>query len=276
MSRCLCLIFTGSFVLAASNLFAQQETQYDDSRNPYYKQAEQDLDNNNPAAAVNDYQAALAADPKLAEAHYQLGVVYGDKLNDPVGAIYHYRQYLALDPASDKAGEVKERIQKLSVAFAATIPNSPAQTAQAFARLQADNATLKKQVADAAQTITQLQAQLAAAGTNPQPASAAGQPEPATGPVPAPGVASATSPPVPPRALPLDATNAAPGSAAAGETGGANRTYKVVAGDSLWKISHKMYPGDTKNGIDKIKDANKDTLIEGKPLKIGQVLVIPP
>jgi 5'-nucleotidase/UDP-sugar diphosphatase len=120
-----------------------------------------------------------------------------------------------------------------------------------------------------------LQAQLAAAGGNHQA-------EPASGSAPAP-VATATgaaTPPVPPRALPLDATNAAPAAATATaggtESGGANRSYKVVSGDSLWKISHKMYPGDTKNGIDKIKDANKDTLIEGKPLKIGQVLVIPP
>ncbi|HUB66990.1 MAG TPA: tetratricopeptide repeat protein [Candidatus Methylacidiphilales bacterium] len=287
MSRRLCLSFAGLLALVTCNLFAQQDTQYDDSRNPYYKQAEQDLDSNNPAAAVNDYQAALAADPKLAEAHYQLGVVYGDKLNDPVGAIYHYRQYLALDPASDKSGEVRDKIQKLSFAFAATIPNSPAQTAAAFAKLQADNATLKKQVADAAQTIAQLQVQLAAsaaansqpasAGVNGQPASATTQPPLATsGPGPAPGATSSTSPPVPPRALPLDATNAVSGSGAANANGGANRTYKVVSGDSLWKISHKMYPGDTKNGIDKIKDANKDILIEGKPLKIGQVLVIPP
>jgi len=48
----------------------------------------------------------------------------------------------------------------------------------------------------------------------------------------------------------------------------------VVKGDSLWKIAHKMYPGDTKNGVAKIQEANKDVL-GTKPLKIGQVLIIP-
>jgi len=48
----------------------------------------------------------------------------------------------------------------------------------------------------------------------------------------------------------------------------------VVKGDSLWKIAHKMYPGDTKNGVDKLQEANKDSL-GGKPLKIGQVLIVP-
>lgn len=74
----------------------------------------------------------------------------------------------------------------------------------------------------------------------------------------------------PPRALPVDlsspGTNGAPSA-----TGG--RTYKVVSGDSYWKIAKKMYPGDTKNGVEKIQDANKETV--GKPLKIGQVLIIP-
>ena len=77
----------------------------------------------------------------------------------------------------------------------------------------------------------------------------------------------------PPRALPLDATNAATGTAPAADAG-PSKTYKVVKGDSLWKIAHKMYPGDTKNGVEKLKDANKDA-IGNKPLKIGQVLVVP-
>jgi nucleoid-associated protein YgaU len=142
------------------------------------------------------------------------------------------------------------------------VTNAPESTD--VATLQAENAALKKEVSDAAQTIAKLQAQLGQSG--------GAQPAATTSPAPAPAI-----PAGPQKALPLDATNviatpAAPGAPAA--DAGPSRSYTVVKGDSLWKIAHKMYPGDTKNGVDKIQEANKDA-IGGKPLKIGQVLVIP-
>ncbi len=312
MSRNICMIIAATLALAGCDMTDKQDAQYDDSRNPFYKKAQQDVDNN-PEAAVNDYEAALGVNPKLTEAHYQLGHIYADKLNDPIGAIFHFEQYLKLAPTGSHADEAKALIDKESQAFAASLPNSAPQSADEYAKLQADNATLRKQVEDATKTIVKLQGQLGkhhhdvvaaatapAADTNaptatPPPAPAvslagnstdANAPTPAVAATPATADASATPTPdtnataaTPPRALPLDATNVilatVPGATNAPAASGPSRSYKIVAGDSLWKISHKMYPGDTKNGIDKIKDANKDILIEGKPLKIGQVLVIP-
>jgi len=268
----------------------KEEFQYDDSRNPYYKQAQQDLDNNNASAAVTDYEAALAANPKLAGAHYELGIIYGDKLADPIGSIFHFKRYLELSPTSEKAEQVKALVDKQSQTFAASLPNSPTQSADDYAKLQADNASLKKQVEDATRTIGQLQAQLAQSGKHHAPAvqpapAAAASPAPAAAPVvestpeavPATPAAPAPTAAISPRALPVGNTTeaATPAtSTAPAATGEAPRSYKVVSGDSIWKIAHKMYPGDTKNGVAKIEEANKDTL-GNKPLKIGQVLIIP-
>jgi nucleoid-associated protein YgaU len=148
--------------------------------------------------------------------------------------------------------------------------DSAASAGDDTASLQAENAALKKEIADAKRTIAQLQAKLAQAA----PSSAGNPPDTAidNGAPPA-----GATPSGPQKALPLDDTNgvanaAAPGAPAA--DAGPSRSYTVVKGDSLWKIAHKMYPGDTKNGVDKLQEANKDA-IGGKPLKIGQVLVVP-
>jgi nucleoid-associated protein YgaU len=151
--------------------------------------------------------------------------------------------------------------------------NSSAPAGDDLAKLQAENAALKKEVADAAHTIAQLQAELAKAGIHHQAATASSEPAPVAA-VPAQAADTSAAPAGPQRALPLDATNANVTAAAPGADAGPSRSYTIVKGDSLWKIAHKMYPGDTKNGVDKIQEANKDA-IGGKPLKIGQVLIIP-
>ncbi len=72
--------------------------------------------------------------------------IYADKKGDPIGSIFHFRRFLELNPTSDKAEEVKALIDKQGTSFAASLPNSPAQNADDVAKLQGDNAALKKQV----------------------------------------------------------------------------------------------------------------------------------
>src|SRR5882757_7822919 len=44
--------------------------------------------------AVAAYEEALDGTPKTAEAHFRLALIYYDHLQDPVGAIHHFRRYL--------------------------------------------------------------------------------------------------------------------------------------------------------------------------------------
>jgi LysM repeat protein len=290
MSSRLFLVFGAALALVGCNQAADKDpAQTDSDSNPNYKQARQDLDNQNPQGAVSDYEAALAANPKLPGAHYELGMIYGEKLNDPISSIYHFKRFLDLSPNTDKKDQVQAIIDKEGSVYASSLPNA-GPSADDMAKLQTENASLKKEVDDANTTISQLQAKLTDATAKLQAIAAAPAPEPAAPAAPAPADASAVAasapastnavPAGPLKALPVDPSVAASGRADAdtstnaapvSTTGG--RSYTVVKGDSYWKIAKKMYPGDTKNGVAKIQGANPQTM--GKPLKIGQVLAIP-
>jgi LysM repeat protein len=280
MSPRLFLACAAALTLAGCNQASADKdpAQTDSDSNPNYKQAQQDLDSNNPQGAAADYEAALAANSKLAGAHYELGVIYGSQLNDPISSIYHFKRFLELSPSTDKKDQVQALIDKEGQDFAASLPGAkPEITADDMNKLTAENAALKKQVDDANTTIAHLQDKLK---EQPTVAAAAPAPDPAAAP------ADAAAPAGPKKALPVDPAVAAAGNAdtdaaaapaaataASGAPPAGARSYTVIKGDSYWKIAKKMYPGDTKNGVAKIQEANKQTM--GKPLKIGQVLVIP-
>ena len=263
-----------SALLAGCNVASAQGVQGvqdDDPNNPHFKAAQQDLDNNNASGAADEYEAALAANPQLASAHYELGVIYAEKLAQPIDSIYHLERFLKLAPNSDHAPNARQIISQEGDAYAASLPNA-SPTAGQMIKLQAENSALKKQADDAARTIAELQSQLAQAGAH--RTAPADVPVPSV--TPSVGDIAVGAPPSagPPRAMPLGAANGASAAGGAAPDAAGGRTYTVAKGDSIWKIAHKMYPGDTKNGVDKIQEANKDA-IGGKPLKIGQVLVIP-
>ena len=263
MSRCFCLVLAVSLAWTGSNFAFSENVQPEDANNPFLKQAQQDLDNNKPGEAAAEYEDALTSNPRLATAEYQLGILYSDKLQDPIAAIYHLKLFCKLAPNSERVANAQQLIDKESHAFAATVPS---QNGDQLAKLQSENGVLKKQIDDAAHTITLLQGQLAQANKIPAPAATAGE-------------ATGAAPVGPQKALPLDQMNpnvAAPDAAASTNAAppAGSRTYTVVKGDKIWTIAKKMYPGHTKEGVDKIQDANKDSL-GNKPLKIGQVLVIP-
>jgi hypothetical protein len=265
MPRSFCLTFAFFIAWAGSN-GARGQAPADDSSAPHLKQAQQDLDNNKPSEAADEYEAALAANPKLPEAEYELGVLYGEKLHDPISSIYHLKRFRLMAPSSDKAAKAQQLIDQESKTFAAGVPND---SSDAITKLQAENAAQKKQLDDASHTITLLQGQLAqAAKTPPAPGTVAAD-------------ATAPAPPGPQKALPLDQMNPnvpVPGqpitTGTAAVASGAGRSYTVVKGDKIWTIAKRMYPGHTKEGVEKIQEANKDAL-GNKPLKIGQVLIIP-
>ena len=59
------------------------------------------------AQAAKHFRRVLARTPRHAPAHYALATLLRDRYADPVGADYHFREYLRLDPSGSHAAEAR-------------------------------------------------------------------------------------------------------------------------------------------------------------------------
>ena len=107
-----------------------------------HKQAAQDY-----RGAVNSYEAALDGTVKSADVHFRLGLLYVDKLNEPVSAVHHFRRYLELLPTGPHAREAKANLDRLELTLATTLAGGTLITHTEAAKLKAENKDLKAQLA---------------------------------------------------------------------------------------------------------------------------------
>ena len=126
--------------------------------NSRYAQLMQDADNKSGQGdferAVNLYEAALDDSPRGAEVHYKLGLLYDDKLNDPVSALHHFKRYLALSPNGPHAKDVKDSIKRDEIAALTALSVDSAITRAEAARLRNENLALHKELEARAATRT--------------------------------------------------------------------------------------------------------------------------
>src|SRR5215472_10331612 len=120
--------------------------------NSRYAQLMQDADNKSAKGdferAVNLYEAALDDSPRGAEVHYKLALLYDDKLNDPVSALYHFKRYLALSPNGAHAKDVRDSIKRDEIAALTALSGDSVITRAEAAQLRNDNLKLHKQLDD--------------------------------------------------------------------------------------------------------------------------------
>lgn len=62
-------------------------------------------------AAVALYEKALMMHPAAARVHLDLALVQHDHTKDLIGAVYHYRRYIALRPDTEKDAMIDDRIR---------------------------------------------------------------------------------------------------------------------------------------------------------------------
>ncbi len=224
-------------MLLVLTLAGCRQEERDPEQSAAYAQARRAGDAGDWKAAAGFYRQVLDEHPKFGRAHRELGLLYDEKLGDPVAAIYHYRRYIELEPNGDKRRVVEDFVDRAKLSLASKLPQQPGVDTGDLVRLQNQNAAL---AADVAALKTKLAEREALTNA----------PPPATSNI----------------VIAVVATNAAPDA-------GKPRIHVVQKGDTLFSIAARYYGSRT--GAEKIYQANRATMSSRDQIRVGQQLVIP-
>ena len=98
--------------------------------------------------AINLYEAALDGSPNSADVHYQLALIYDDKMNDPLNALHHFKRFLTLEPSGKRAQEVKGFMKRDELTLLTNLTGDTMVPRSELVRLTNENLSLRKQIGE--------------------------------------------------------------------------------------------------------------------------------
>src|SRR5476651_1849371 len=101
------------------------QSSLDDKKEPHYILGENRVNAMDYQGAVEAFGQSLEVNPHSAAAHFELACLFDEKISDPAAAIYHYQQYLKLDPKAENAEVVAARIATCKQQLAADVMSMP-------------------------------------------------------------------------------------------------------------------------------------------------------
>jgi tetratricopeptide (TPR) repeat protein len=136
--------------LAAAAGCIPDDRHVDEEKDPHFLRGRNLVNGQDFKGAVEEFEKALESNPRSAAAHFELGWLYENKINDYAGAIYHYERYLQLQPQSARAQalDVRERVRGCKQQLANSefpLPNSQ-NLQREVDRLMAENMVLRQQL----------------------------------------------------------------------------------------------------------------------------------
>jgi nucleoid-associated protein YgaU len=150
MMRCVALIFCGlslSLLVGCSrtDVSADEAKERNSSLSRRARSAEQTGD---LKEAVRLYRTMLVEEPRAYSVHFHLATLLQDYEEDYISALYHYKQYLALRPATEKTVLVQDRIRVTEQLLAPQLLRKLGDQLQGLsqAHLLKENDTLKRQI----------------------------------------------------------------------------------------------------------------------------------
>jgi LysM repeat protein len=108
-----CCLFSGCLPIS--------DTPVDDEKDPNFIEGRNHYNMMDWKGATEAYERAVRANPRNAQAHFELGVLYQDKLNDPISAAFHYKKHLELRPKSSYTETVNAGLVRCRMDIAKTV-----------------------------------------------------------------------------------------------------------------------------------------------------------
>lgn len=99
-------------------------------------------------AAVVAYEASLDGTPRTAEVQYKLGLIYDDKLLQPISAMHYFQRYLDLEPNGAHAKDARAFFKEDRLKMVAELGNGATVPQEEAVHLKNDNLALRKQVVE--------------------------------------------------------------------------------------------------------------------------------
>jgi len=167
------VVLAAMFLNLAGGCSPADQSQEDEEKEPHFVLGNDKFNEMDYQGAVDAFRDALEVNPRSAEAHYRLAQLFDTKLPDPAAAIYHYQEYLRLDPQAENPDIIRQRISTCKQQLAADVlplPSAPA-TMKQLEDLTENNRQLQQKVDDLTDKLKQWNAyynsQLAAAKNSP-------------------------------------------------------------------------------------------------------------
>jgi|SRR5665213_3852628 len=252
-----------AFFITVGGCSPSGQGRLDEEKEPHFVLGNSRFNAMDFTGAIEAFQESLEVNPHSALAHFRLAQLYDTKQPDPAAAIFHYQEYLRLDPAAENAEVIKQRIYACKQQLAADVmamPTAPA-TMNQIEDLTEKNRQLQQKVDQLNDAIRQWSAYCASlqatAKSSPPPQNNFAAPPQGASLMPD----DMTSPPA--------KTSASPPAKPAPLKPAKPRTHIVVGGETMAGIARELGISLTA-----LEAANPD--VNPKKLQVGEPLNLPP
>ena len=116
-------------LLAVNGCLPSDSSPLDEEKEPHFVLGKSRVNAMDYTGAIEAFGESLEANPHSAAAHFQLAILFDQKESDPAAAIYHYDEFLRLNPKAANAEVIKQRIYSCKQQLAADVlplPSAPA------------------------------------------------------------------------------------------------------------------------------------------------------